>query len=513
MSVSKLQNKDFPQAELALTIQTNSGITTLYADSTKNTIGKYFFSFVINNGIYAKNTGRDYNGYQTKNADLRIRDIIVIHQIPEKNEMKYNISELKRKLQYSDLKSIKTGFENIYNLQLLSKNIEFIKQAATQKSPTLVLHNFITSQKEEKDINKLKENSKIAAIFQLIDSSEFTKLTPSVPTWQIVVQLLCLYSTNDFKKIYQYCYYKNIRQKLNKQLADFNTTKREIVTKEKKGQLILSFPSANSLSNGERDILYFLAKITAFQYNTLQQKASLLIIDEIFDYLDGGNLLAAQYYLSQLIKKMKEEQKVCFCAIFTHLDPTLFNSCYIKNPKFIYLSNCQIKQPNSKIINLVLLRENEKHLKDPIAQYFLHYTPKKIPPQLEQEIAKKTQICSWQQFFREIKEELIKYIKQEQYDTLSVICAVRYFAEKNIFEQLSEETDKQEFLATHKTLDKFRLFENKINIDEKFYFLAPLYNDSLHLNDSNKNQKINLSSIKLSSKIIHQIITELFSNL
>lgn len=41
----------------------------------------------------------------------------------------------------------------------------------------------------------------------------------------------------------------------------------------------------------------------------LNKYNNILIIDEVFDYLDDGNLIAVQFYVSQLIEKFKKEGK------------------------------------------------------------------------------------------------------------------------------------------------------------------------------------------------------------
>ena len=383
--------------------------------------------------------------------------------------------------------------------------------ASSQKRIQKLLEKFISSKKEDIDIQKLRANKHINKIFQFIESDAFVKKNKDIPQWQYVVQLTKICQTNDFKGIYQYSFYKDLKKQVQKTLQDFNTTGRDISIQENKGKLVLVFPPANSISNGERDILYFLASFFAFQYTSLQKNIALLIIDEIFDYLDGGNLVTAQYYLSQLIKRAKQNHKVLFCCIFTHLDPNLFNTCYFKKPKFIYLENCDIKEPDPRIIKLLQLRSKDKRLYDTISTFFLHYTNVEINKDDEIEIKGKTDITSCKEFHEKNLSELKKYISGQQSDPLSVVCAVRYFAEKQIFEKLSTEK-KKIFLTTHKTLEKFDKVSDEIDIDERFYFLSPLYNDPMHIIESNKEITINITKIKLTNKVIHKIITELFGS-
>lgn len=506
---SKLHNKDFPNAKLEITLQTDAGKEVLSADAHTNNISKKISTFVINNGLYAKNTGQNMGRYQTKSASLKIKDITIVEKIPEKQELDYKITQLKQEL--SCAVSIKSDLDNLNNLRIIVENISPLRIASSQKRIQKLLEKFISSEKEDIDLQRLRANTHINKIFQFIENDSFVKGNTNIPSWQHVIQLIKLCPKKDFKGIFQYSFYKDFKKQVQKTLQDFNTTGRDISTQENKGKLILVFPPANSISNGERDILYFLASLFAFQYTLLQKNMALLIIDEIFDYLDGGNLVTVQYYLSQLIKRTKENHKVLFCCIFTHLDPNLFNTCYFKKPKFIYLENCDIKEPDPRIIKLLQLRNKDKRLHDTISTFFLHYTNVPINKDDEIEIKEKTDIASCKEFHEKNLSELKKYISGQQFDPLSVVCAVRYFAEKQIFEKLSAEKQKI-FLDTHKTLEKFHEVSNEIDIDERLYFLSPLYNDPMHIIESNKEITINITKIKLTNKVIHKIITELFGS-
>lgn len=196
----------------------------------------------------------------------------------------------------------------------------------------------------------------------------------------------------------------------------------------------------------------------------------------------------------------------------------MFNTCYIKKPKFIYLYNCPQKTVNENTIKLLLARKKDSDLYEPISKHFLHYCNTPVDPDIESKIKTETGIVSCYEFHKNNLDELKKYIEKENhnskedYDPIAVICAIRYHIEKNIFEQLKSEKDKMEFLNAYKTLNKLEAVENAIDIDERVYFLAPLYNDALHMQETNKEEKIKLASLKLSSKVTIKIVTELSNN-
>ena len=130
---------------------------------------------------------------------------------------------------------------------------------------------------------------------------------------------------------------------------------------EKKGKLVAEFPNPSLISNGQRDILVFIAKLLKAEVK-LHGDNSILIIDEIFDYLDEANLVSAQYYINKFIETFREKNKKIYVIIMTHLDPVVFQSYYFKNLHIYYLSKSQ-RKPNEKIIEKLLIYRNKKENK------------------------------------------------------------------------------------------------------------------------------------------------------
>ena len=223
---SKLTNKDFPNAKLEITLQTDAGKEVLSADANTNSISKKIFTFVINNGLYAKNTGQNIGIVQTKSASLKVKDITIIKKIPIKHELDYKIKQLKQELPCAV--SIKSDLDNLSNLRIIVENISTLCMASTQKRIQKLLEKFIFSKKEDIDIQKLRANEHINKIFQFIERDAFAKKNKNIPPWQYVIQLTKLCQGNDFKGIYQYLFYKDFKKQIQTTLQDFNTTGRDI---------------------------------------------------------------------------------------------------------------------------------------------------------------------------------------------------------------------------------------------------------------------------------------------
>ena len=137
------------------------------------------------------------------------------------------------------------------------------------------------------------------------------------------------------KKAYDYQEYKSNRQEIDKYLELFNTTGRSIKSSVKNNSLVISFTNPKTISNGERDILSFIGHLIKFRVS-FKKDIGILLIDEVFDYLDGSNLLGVQYLLSLFIDECKKSKKVLFPIILTHLDPIIFKYLLLKNMKVHY---------------------------------------------------------------------------------------------------------------------------------------------------------------------------------
>ena len=108
----------------------------------------------------------------------------------------------------------------------------------------------------------------------------------------------------------------------------------------------------------------------------LKKDANILIIDEVFDYLDDANLIAAQYYITTFIKEFVDEGKRLYPIILTHLNPNYFKNFTFSKQKVYYLDKTNI-QVNQHITKLLRNRENTT-IKDDVVKYLLHYEPRHI---------------------------------------------------------------------------------------------------------------------------------------
>ena len=109
-----------------------------------------------------------------------------------------------------------------------------------------------------------------------------------------------------------------------------------------------------------------------------------MLIDEVFDYLDDANVLAAQYYLTHLIKYAKKKKSVLIVGILTHLDPRYFRS-YTFGKKMLNVSYLKdvTAQASTEMKIFIAFRQglnhkddgDEKRLWMALSKFCFHYHP------------------------------------------------------------------------------------------------------------------------------------------
>lgn len=511
---------------------------TYFATDETSTISMNMTVSVINSPIYAKSTARNVHTYVTSTAELCVEQALLYTHIPDNIQLSYAYNEIKRSFGdkgklFLNIKNILLDAENIRKINDTKTSIDkCVRQARIQTSFQSFLNTCgstgtskkIKSQISQSTIQDVISNPNVNALVECI--REMNRLPDG---WQDVDAVftaiqICKVLQNHYdngesdvlKKTLAFLEYKENRAQIDERLAAFNTTGRTIKTKETHGKLVVDFERANSMSNGERDVLSFIANLSSFEHK-FKKDIGILIIDEVFDYLDGCNLLAVQYYLMQTIEFCKSRRKILFPIILTHLDPEVFGNYYFRKKKVHYLSINGAVDLNSNIIKLLRLRESPTITadeKDEIAKYYLHYHP-------DQHILNSTLKDKISETFPEdsllFREELYyevtnKYLQGIQYNPVMVIAAIRLRIEETLFKKL-DSIDQNGFIEQHKTINKLFYAEEKgINIPELFYLLQPLYNDGLHLSGNNNIVigKIKSAYLKTNNLHIMELIKKVF---
>lgn len=359
-------------------------------------------------------------------------------------------------------------------------------------------------------VEDIESVSNISAAFEYI----FHSLN-SIEEIINIIQFILIYKNNksNILKIKKYYEFLGEKDEINELLSCFNCTWKNIRAIKKSDKFLIEFTKANEISNGERDILCFIAKL--FESRSIMRKEKcILIIDEIFDYLDDANLISAQYFLTKFISQFKEAGKELFPIILTHLDPMYFNTYSFSSKNVVYLNKETSTSNKYKINNLLKDRVNCKKrdadLYNRISSNYLHYNTNDInEADYLSQLGVEECIYSPIMFRQKAFEELQNYVNGEGYDLALVCCGLRLRVEKDAYEQLSEDA-KNIFLNTFKTVDKLAYAkEMGANVPEIHFLLSIIYNEAMHLDA--QCQKLKPILCKLKNKVIHNMITEVIS--
>ncbi len=533
--IYKKNPQNHPKLEIEL-VGEHAGV--FVATETDSNISSNFTIDVINSSLYAKSTLKSFSQRTTATADLCVEDIVIFDRIPEKKSFNYSYSNIKSSfgdkgklfLNISHMICDSDNIEKIYNIResikkcIQQKKIKnsfsyFLDKCSNTGTVTTIKRNI-----PDTAVTKLYENPIIAELLETINNMsnkpdnwlQVDIVFTAIQICKIIEIHLGMGDTDIFKAVYTYSKYKKTKSLIDKRLLEFNTTGRDIKTHEEQGKLRVHFERAGSMSNGERDILSFIINLIKFEQN-FKKNIGILIIDEVFDYLDGSNILAVQYYLSELINKCKRNDKILFPIILTHLDPAVFANYYFKKQKIHYISLSGIIDLNSDIIKMLRLRESRTlscEEKNVIEQYYIHYIDECY--NLSEDLALKiSNDFSYDNIsFRTLLYDEItnKYLKDNPYNPIMIIAGLRIKIEELIYSKINNE-DKEEFINKHSVINKLNYATDKgVDVEEIFYLLQPLYNDGLHLRGDDNAVKSKIKSCYLKTNNFHvkRMIRKLF---
>lgn len=496
---------------------------TLEANGALNQISEHFDCFVINNQIKAKGVGRNFGGRTAVSASIAVEPVTLIETIPSQEVFEYSYQTQKQNFGQNGkiLPNITSYFKDNKFVKSLGDKFSIfdrISQVRSQRTINDVIAS-LNAEVGTKDalrlwlvnngIAELESVGPLKEISELILDSNLGVTTKDI-SFLAAMQLHNVYASDKvkFKKAYKYSNYKLEKYEYTEMLEAFNSSWCRILPREKGRKLIVEFPKANHISNGQRDVITFVALLYRAQ-NKLKRNNSILIIDEVFDYLDDANLVAVQYYITKIIDKYKEENRRLYPLILTHLNPYYFKNFAFSKQKIYYLDKREIT-PNASMVKLLRNRENET-IKDDVSKYLLHYHSGQINKRAEfQELNLRETWGEGNRFETFVNNEVQKYLEDgEDFDPISVCCAVRRKVEQLAYIQLIDANDQQSFLDTFKTRVKLSHAEGiGAVIPEYFYLLGVIYNDGMHWREGQDN--ISPIAAKLENKTIKKLIAEIF---
>ena len=344
-------------------------------------------------------------------------------------------------------------------------------------------------------------------------------------TFVVFHQLLDIYKQDPrvFRKACEYAEYVRFKNFVSNEIRILNSSWKDLALVERDGKLFVEYPKARDISNGQRDVLTFIVDLICCEAKIVTKDRALIIIDEIFDYLDDANILVAQYYLTKLLTNYKDRLYIVW---LTHLAQENFRS-KILNKKTLHVQYLKpVKAiPNESMKKFIALREKlhkgdvaEQALYNDISHYILHYAPE------EKDLTEALRACvvdglrvSWGRrsvFQAYLIEELNKYLQEsDDYDPYAVAVAIRLKSEIKVYNNLKTDEQKRMFVETNETKKKFEKMEENYGTDipVAYYVIASIHNEADHIRfDANGNIPDAAIVYKLDHLVVKNIVKELF---
>lgn len=509
---------------LEISFEDNSAVTTCRADKNTNSISSNVGVFVINNQLKANTIKRRIGGISTQSSHIGVEPII-LRKVPTVKILRssfvedYNLTSLKRGIFLStgSLFQDNNFIINLGQIQITStKRLESkIAELMSELSTLTGTVNTIKSKIEDKYLSSLKTFSQLELIVKFMtfhadwtDRSEIELYLGAISIFHNIK-----INKAELSAAIEYAKFRLYQKSMDSIFNSLRRNWKDIHPHIKDDNYILEIGRASKISNGERDVLVFIAMLELSR-SRMRKSNNILIIDEIFDYLDESNLVTAQYYITKFIESYKSETKNIFPLIMTHVNPEYFHNYYFSDMKVYYLN--ELTNPNSSdnILQLLRLRNAKGTLYDNISKYLLHFNDNDSSIDFSSDL-NEILMSSWgvpSNFTSYIFKHLDNYVNNRAFDYIAISCALRKKIEKYAFDCLTDSSDKNTFLEDKKsTVSKLDFVKSKGHvIPEVFYLLGIIYNESLHLQYKNGLEKDlkQLLAARLDNKIIKQMIEE-----
>lgn len=512
---------EWPDSELGLTLEDG---TYLGATSSKNDIAGQFDVAVIRGSLYAKQSVRQFNGRAFGKAQICLPDVVLSSKIPEKTALGYLMTNVRAECRaslgkllfnFSDLLATASFLEKVMDNNCFFADCSGSRNSARIEAFMDKLEAAGTTKQEildaAVDCSDVERVKPIKEIADLIAGDLSSQARHYCLFNAIQLNRFCASRRSLLHKALKRAQFEKMEQNCGELLHAVNATRLEIGLKREKGKLVLKLPDRSQVSNGELDVLYFAAAILKARAQ-LSKDNAILLIDEVFDYLDDGNLLVAQYYLLEMMREFKSQGKNLYPVICTHIDPSTMSSYRFKTKHVFYFgkeAHCKISPSMA-----ALLCDRKRTQKECVSVYdevsgkYLHYSPccsvsggtmdylilKKVP----------SGMVLPQDFANAMADELEAYLAGDEYDAAKVCCALRRHIEQSAYLQLPEEC-KEAFLGQNGTEKRLEYAESKgVAVPEVHYLLGSVYNSCMHLNREHNEEP--LIYRKLNNRVIQSMI-------
>lgn len=537
----ELKHKKQERPASSLTINVDG--TEWAATGRTNKITPEWNPFVINSRISSEVVAVGGERGALLNETLtKVRRIKIIDNIPAQVHITYDFNAIKNGFgaKKNALRDITALFEDKEFLFCVSKSLPALYQFnyyKKAKSRITALVNAINSKAgnvaglrgrmtdaDFKTIEQYKNYQTFKAAFvSILDAN-----THKLDYFLLFYQLFEVYKVHadEMKNAAAWAEYEKQKKDIEKELACVKCPWKGATIIEENNALYIDFPLADEYSNGQRDIMTLFAQLMLFRSKLQAHKKYLLLIDEVFDYLDDANLLAAQYFVSQLLDN--ETAAEVYIVLFTHLDPAYYRTYVLSRLlKIDYLVKVQAI-PNTLTKRFIgyrgWLKEQGKNgdaakqqLYHDLSNHLFHYNPTdyncsaQIAENQHPHNAAKTTWGKKSVFYTYLIEEVNKYLSGQDYDPYAVAFAIRIRIEKIAYDRIANPVIKSEFLSENDSNAKIKVCtDNNIKVPTFYMMVLAIGNESAHLRMINGNYEEKEMVFKLRNLSVKRIIEQVF---
>lgn len=509
-----------------LEVYQNNG-QTLVADSNTNTILGEYSIHVANNQLIPNAKAKHFGQRTHAKADLDIKPTHVLRKVPKPVHFTYHLPDCKKAFGVNNkvliditdvygnpkaLAHIENGITfHTFELQPYKKAITNAIAQINSISATITAAN-MKGEIERNGIMSITIPDWSAIVSNMKDVLRCGDADAALSAWQYISVRQSMGEVK-YRKALAYADFLFVKSTIDRTLESLNPVQDRfsIISKVEDNDLVIRWPKAHQISNGQRDIMVFIAQLLECEYQS--NRNCILIIDEFFDYLDDANLVAFQYYVSTLIDRFKKQKRIIFPILLTHIDPNYLKHFCFDDKK---LNVCYLKETNARIgkemVKLVAKRE-EPLIQTITDTYFFHYHPESDAIDISNDFATLGLNKDWgkPKAFRNKVDRQTRamfFEPDKPFDPLAVCFSIRIKIEENVYTQLTNEVDRKEFLNTHGTNEKLKFAQSKgVFVPETYHLLSIIYNHPLHDADEDMSSSL---SMKLDNPVIKNMIFKLW---
>lgn len=497
----RYKGKDWDDSSLSVTFDDGE---TLGADSAANGIAGRMDVQVIRSGLYANMTNRRVGPRVLSQTKMSIQQCVLFDKVPESVHLNYSVKTERQKYP-SSVRGKMGNFAEAFNSyeflnELLCCDAAF--NPTTGPRYCAAINSFFKAVALSEASDSERVACKAETIAAIASVKPLTAIKGILDRWfpekGDVANYLDAIQVNRFidrkraevKAACAYLRFREVKHAVNKMLPLLDRTRYGVKAHVKNRQLVVDFPDWDDASNGEIDVLQLCVDLFRARVRLGEKESSLLLIDEVFDYLDDANLLVAQHFLLEMMKQFKDSGKSLYVIILTHLDPSLFKSFRFKSFHVSYISATGDDGRKGCLCKLLVDRARcQKELPDiyeAVSSHYLHFSEYKVVSKnVLAYVAKQgieDELREPASFRNGMEARLADYFSGKPFAPSEICCGIRVAVERLSYEALAAE-DKPGFLEIRKGAeDRLRYAEEcGVEVPETFHLLGSVYNSCMHL--------------------------------